>query len=55
MGGERGQANRAGWRGERLQDPPSFPHEVVKSGLAPFLSRLWGRDLDGNPWTAAER
>ena len=39
----------------RSQDPPSFPHEVVKSGLAPFLSRLWDRDLDGNPWTAAER
>src|SRR4051812_24669776 len=39
----------------RSQDPPSFPHEVVKSGLAPFLSRLWDRDLGGNPWTAAER
>ena len=39
----------------RSQDGPSVPHEVVKTGLPPFLSRLWDRDLDGNPWTAAER
>jgi hypothetical protein len=39
----------------RSQDPPSFPHVVVKTGLPHSLSRLWDRDLDGNPWTAAER
>jgi hypothetical protein len=39
----------------RSQDPPSVPREVLKTGLPPSLSRLRDRDLDGNPWTAAER
>src|SRR5262249_53588761 len=31
--------------GMRSQDPPSFSHVVVKTGLPHSLSRLWDRDL----------